>query len=236
MALHRPDPLSLAIGIAFAVIWSSAFTSSRIIVLEAPPLTALSVRFAISGAIGVCLALLLGGSFRLTPAQWRATILFGICQNCIYLGFNFVAMQWIQASLAAIIASSLPLIVALFNRILAGERLGIAGNTGLAAGFFGVGLIMGGRFTGGSSILGIGLCAAAAVALAVATLTIKTAFTRSNLLMVVGIQMLVGCAILAVPAAIFETPSVDWSWRFGALSPIRQFFRGSLPLGSGSPW
>ena len=225
---HRLDLLALFMGIAFAFIWSSAFSSSRIIVLEAPPMTALAVRFAISGAIGVGLALLLGGSFNLTRSQWRATILFGICQNVIYLGFNFIAMQWIEASLAAIIASSLPLIVAFLNRLLANERLGTLGTLGLAAGFVGVALVMGGRLSGGSSLAGILLCVVAAIALAVATLTIRSAFTRSNLLMVVGIQMLVGSAILSVPAVLLETPSVDWSWRFGAAFAYTIIFPGLL--------
>jgi probable blue pigment (indigoidine) exporter len=43
---------------------------------------------------------------RLTKAQWRAVLIFGICQNALYLGLNFVAMQTVEASLAAIIASS----------------------------------------------------------------------------------------------------------------------------------
>jgi probable blue pigment (indigoidine) exporter len=68
--------------------------------------------FSSRARIGVGLALALGQSWRLTPAQWRATVIFGICQNALYLGLNFVAMQTVEASLAAIIASTLPLLVA----------------------------------------------------------------------------------------------------------------------------
>src|SRR6056297_2977611 len=118
-------------GVAFAVMWSSAFTSARIIVAAAPPLTALSLRFLISGLIGVALALALGQSWRLTRGQWRATIIFGICQNALYLGLNFVAMQTIQASLAAIIASTMPLLVALAGWLAFRERVGILGIFGL---------------------------------------------------------------------------------------------------------
>ena len=64
-------------GVAFAAMWSSAFTSARMIVADAPPLTALALRFWMSGAIGVLLALALGQSWRLTRAQWRATVAFG---------------------------------------------------------------------------------------------------------------------------------------------------------------
>jgi probable blue pigment (indigoidine) exporter len=39
------DMRALAMGLMFATIWSSAFTSARIIVADASPLAALSVRF-----------------------------------------------------------------------------------------------------------------------------------------------------------------------------------------------
>jgi probable blue pigment (indigoidine) exporter len=92
-------------GLSSPSIWSSAFTSARIIVEAAPPLTALSLRFFLSGLLGIGIALALGQSFRLSRAQWRAVLIFGICQNALYLGLNFVAMQTVEASLAAIIAS-----------------------------------------------------------------------------------------------------------------------------------
>ncbi len=224
--MNRLDLLALGMGIAFAFIWSSAFSSARIIVEHAPPLTALAVRFAISGSIGVMLALLLGQSFRLDRSQWRATILFGICQNVIYLGLNFVAMQWIEASLAAIIASALPLVVALLNRLLAQERLGAIGYCGLAAGLAGVSLIMGSRISGGSSLPGIGFCLVGLMALAIATLAIRSTITRGNLLMVVGLQMLIGCVPLGLAAALIETPSLDWSGSFALAFAYTTIFPG----------
>jgi drug/metabolite transporter (DMT)-like permease len=99
------DIRAIMLGLAFAFIWSSAFTSARIIVEAAPPLWALALRYALSGGVGVLIAVFLGQSWRLSRTQWRAVVIFGICQNAIYLGFNFIAMQWVEASLAAIIAS-----------------------------------------------------------------------------------------------------------------------------------
>ena len=105
------DIRAILAGLAFALIWSSAFTSARIIVADAPPILSLSLRFLISGLIGIALARCLGQSWRLTAGQWRATIVFGLCQNALYLGLNFVAMQTVEASLASIIASTMPLAV-----------------------------------------------------------------------------------------------------------------------------
>ena len=106
------DIRAIAMGLTFALMWSSAFTSARIIVVDASPLFSLAVRFLISGLIGISIALAMGQTWRLTRGQWRATIIFGICQNALYLGLNFVAMQTVEAGLAAIIASSMPLLVA----------------------------------------------------------------------------------------------------------------------------
>jgi len=200
-------------GLAFALMWSSAFTSARMIVADAPPLTALAARFLVSGLIGVGIALALGQSFRLTRAQWRATIIFGVSQNALYLGLNFVAMQWVQASLAAIIASAMPLLVALLGWLFLGQRLRPLGVIGMAAGVAGVVLIMGARLSGGVDPLGVAMCLVAALALAAATLSVRGAASGGNVMMIVGLQMFVGAAILALAALLFEDFTVHWSPR-----------------------
>ncbi len=207
------DIKAILMGLAFAFMWSSAFTSARVIVEAAPPVSSLALRFLISGLLGVIIARMLGQSWRLTPAQWRATILFGICQNALYLGLNFVAMQTVEASLAAIIASTMPLLVGLSLWIVWGERIGPLGVMGLLAGVIGVAIIMGTRLQGGADMYGIALCVIGVIALAFATLAVRGATSGGNFLMVVGLQMLVGSAVLAVVGAATETIEVTWSWQ-----------------------
>ncbi|WP_372611463.1 DMT family transporter [Aquicoccus sp.] len=204
---------AILMGLAFALMWSSAFTSARVIVAYAPPMGSLALRFFISGLIGVAIALALGQTLRLTRAQWRATIIFGICQNALYLGLNFVAMQWIEAGLASIIASTMPLIVALLGRVFLGDALSPMAFFGLVIGFVGVGLIMGGRLDGGLDWTGVTLCIIGAIALAVATLSVRGASSGGNVMMIVGLQMFVGAAGLAVVSALTETMTVTWSWQ-----------------------
>jgi len=198
------DVKAIALGLAFAVMWSSAFASARIILMDAPPLWSLALRFAISGGLAVGVARILGQSWRLPPAQTRAVVIFGLCQNALYLGLFFVAMQKIEASLASIIASSMPLIVAGLGWGFRGERVAPLGIVGLVAGFAGVALIMGSRLQGGADVMSVGLCVIGATALAVATLSVRGASAGGNLLMVVGLQMLVGSAALAVVALLTE--------------------------------
>jgi probable blue pigment (indigoidine) exporter len=202
------DVRAIFAGLAFALIWSSAFTSARIIVADAPPMLALSLRFMISGLIGVGLARSMGQSWKLTPDQWKATIVFGICQNALYLGLNFVAMQSIEASLASIIASVMPLAVGFFGWLIFGERLSRLGILGLFVGAFGVALIMGVRLQSGADLFGIILCIIAVISLTIATMMMRGASSGGNLLMIVGLQMLVGSVLLAVPGFLFEQPTV----------------------------
>ena len=210
------DFRALFMGLAFALIWSSAFTSARIIVVDAPPLASLALRFLISGIIGVCIAVMMGQTGRLTRNQWRATFIFGVCQNALYLGLNFIAMQTIEASLASIIASTMPLMVAFAGWMVFRDRLPMIAIGGLAAGVIGVVIIMGARMNQGVDIYGIALCGVAAVALTIATLSMRGASSGGNLMMVIGLQMLVGSAVLAVTSAAIETIEVNLTWQLVA--------------------
>jgi len=208
------DIRAILMGLAFAFMWSSAFTSARMIVADAPPLTALAARFLLSGVVACGIALAMGQSWRLTRGQWRAVVIFGICQNALYLGLNFVAMQWVEASLAAIIASSMPLLVAALGWAVFGDKVRPLGIAGLVAGMAGVALIMGSRLSGGTDLAGVGLCLLGSLALTVATLSMRGATGGGgNVMMVVGLQMFVGSAALAVVAAATEPFVVNWSPR-----------------------
>ena len=173
----------------------------------------------------VAIARALGQSWRLDRAQWRATVVFGLMQNAAYLGLNFMAMQRVEASVAAIIASTLPLLVALAGWGLGRERLSRLGLAGLVAGFGGVVVIMGSRVGAGLDPLGIALCVLGAVALTVATLSVRGATSGGNLLMIVGLQMLVGAAVLALLSVAFEpwrlnpTPRLALAFAYTTLVP-----------------
>lgn len=202
------DLTALLMGLAFSLMWSSAFATGRIIVADASPLLVLALRFLISGAIAVAIAKARGQSWRLSQPVARSVVIFGLCQNALYLGLNFVALQWVEGSLASVIASSMPLLVAAIGFAM-GERLPKLGIAGLLAGFAGVALIMGSRITHGADPTGVALCVVGATALAFATRLVKSVSAGGNLLMVVGLQMLVGATLLAVAAMVLETPRLN---------------------------
>ena len=205
--LGRYDMLAILIGIAFALMWSSAFSVVKIALADAPPFLMLMLRFFVSGLVAVLIAWSLGQRLPSQGQQWKAIVLLGLCQNSLYLGLNFKAMTLVPAGLAAILASSVPLIVALFCRLFLKERLGWVGYTSLAFGFVGVLVVMGSRVAGGESGLGILLCLLGAVAMASATLIVRNTDLGSGLLMIVGLQMLVGSISLAPVVMLLEDPA-----------------------------
>ncbi|PIE16074.1 MAG: EamA family transporter [Rhodobacterales bacterium] len=164
------DIRALIMGISFALIWASAFTSARIIVMDASPMAALV-----------------------------------ICQNALYLGLNFVAMQTVEASLATIVASTMPLVAAFSGWLVFRDHLSGQAIAGLVVGLIGVVVIMGARLSQGVDLYGLTLCVLSVLALTIATLSMRGASGGGNLMMVVGLQMLVGAAVLAVVAALTET-------------------------------
>jgi drug/metabolite transporter (DMT)-like permease len=205
------DMRALLLGLVFATAWSSAFTSARIVVADAPPLLALALRFMISGVLALAIGWFFGQRIRFSRAQWVGIVVFGLCQNALYLGLNFEAMRTVEASTAAVIASMLPLVVAALGRIFLGERLPALAVAGLAAGAVGVMVIMQARLGRGADVQGLVLCGLGVLALAVATLAVRGASDGGNLWMVVGMQMLVGSAALLPASALVETWAVNWT-------------------------
>ena len=214
MGMNKPLSIrwvEVIMGVCFALMWSSAFTSARIIVQNAPPLTISSLRFFIAGFIAVSIAFYLGQSFNLTLRQWRATTIFGVCQNALYLGLFFVGMQWIEASLATVLASVLPLLVGMCDHFIFKKKLRPLGVFGLIIGFTGVCLILEDRISNNVDIRGLTACFIGVCALTFATLSVREASSGGNIIMVIGIQMLIGGFVLAVTSLMFEEWKIDWS-------------------------
>ncbi len=211
--MNKIDGKAILMGLAFGIMWASAFTSARVIVQYAPPLHALALRFLVSGVIGLTIALWLRQSWHLTRRQWVAVVVFGVAQNGLYLGLNFIAMQTVEASLASIIASTMPLLAAFAGWAIYKETIRPLGIAGLAAGVLGVALIMGARLQGDVDLYGVGLCAISVVSLTVATMAVRGASSGGNFLMVVSLQMFVGSIVLWGPALAFEAWFVTWSWQ-----------------------
>ena len=221
------NPNHLLSGLVFALIWSSAFTSAKIAMFYAPPFLLLSIRFLIAGLVGVFIAKIIGQTLIFSKKDWSSIIIFGLCQNTIYLGLNFMAMKWIDASMAVVIASLLPLAVAFLSWIFVKDTINLKGFFGLILGAIGVIILMKNKVPQENEILGIILCFGALVSLATATIRLKHS-SNENILMMVGIQMLVGSVTLFPISLLFETWIIEWTWGLILSFLYTTFFPGLL--------
>jgi len=220
---------SVIMGLGFVILWSSAFTSAKIIVQYSPPLLILSVRFFITGGLGLLLANLFFEKISLTKKEWYSLVAFGLCQNTVYLGCNFIAMGSIDAFLAVIIASMLPILVAIFSWATKLEKIGFMGIVGMLFGVSGCFIILNDKVMVHSNLFGIVLCLIGATALAVATLLVKNTISKKNqILRIVSIQMLVGGLPLIFLSLIFEAWEITFSTSFTIAFFYTCFFPGLL--------
>jgi drug/metabolite transporter (DMT)-like permease len=146
--LSPTNPLPWLITL-FCLIWSSVFAVARLGLAHCPPLTLLSIRFALAALVALALALAL----RERLPRGRALLmlaLIGIVNHALYLGLSYVGMRHVPAGLTAIIVSANPVLTALLAALVLDERLNGRKLAGLALGVVGVGFILRHRIVAGT--------------------------------------------------------------------------------------
>ena len=205
----------ILLGVGFAFIWASAFPSAKIAVQYWPPFLFLFFRFLLAGLFSILLGAYLGQRFKFDRRSLLLIVVFGLVQNGLYLGLIFLALTKIDANVSVIIASILPLTVAFFSWILFKAKMSLVGLCGLIVGLFGVLLIMLQRVEREYEMLGITLCLLGLLATTFSTLIItKININKSNILIVVGLQMLAGSIFLLPLSYFFEVWTVSFSITF----------------------
>ncbi len=142
MVMTRKDWLMLTL---LSVLWGGSFLFNGIIVGHVPALSAAWLRVTIGAAI---LALVLAGSgipFPRGLRVWRPLAVMGLLNNAVPFTLFVLAQGEISAGLASILNATTPLFTLLVAHLATGDdRLSAARITGLACGFLGVVVMLGG--------------------------------------------------------------------------------------------
>ena len=230
-ALSTPAPalpasdspgISLLPIAAFCFLWSSAFAAAKIAVRDCPPLTLLTIRFLIAGALmlGVAAA---SGRWKLPSGRdLAALVLLGALNNALYLGLSWSGMTTVSSAFTAVLISTNPLLIGVLAGPLLGERLSWRKLLGLCLGLAGVALVLRSRLTGMQEDLhGTLLVTGGLIALVAGTLLYKMLKPTSGLWTSTGIQSLSGAAALLPFALATEslgdarlTSSLIWSMAY----------------------
>ncbi len=189
----RRRPAVWAALAAVYLIWGSTYLGIELAMRTMPPLLMLSLRFLVAGSL---LWLLVGRGQRPTFRQWRAAIVVGGALLLFGNGGVAIAQQTIDTGTVALIVGSVPLWLALLDRVFLGQRLAPAAVAGLVVGFGGVALLAGGA--GGGSLGGAIFVLVGSLAWAAGSLYARRADLPERPLAGASLQMLAGGVLLGL--------------------------------------
>jgi drug/metabolite transporter (DMT)-like permease len=140
----RPHYLPLALSyLAVYVIWGSTYFFIRMAVETISPYLIVGVRFSLGGL--VLLAAALAGGRLKEGLDWRRILSACLLGALLLFGANglvTVAEQTVDSYLVALLLASVPLAVALFDRVLFGRRISALRLGGVLLGVAGVGVLL----------------------------------------------------------------------------------------------
>ncbi|MBB3898258.1 DMT family transporter [Roseococcus suduntuyensis] len=198
-----------------ALCWGSNWPLLKLLLAEMPPLGARAYAGFIAAALVGVIALARGESLAVPREQWGRVWLFALLNVTAWMGFASMALLWLAAGEAAIIAYTMPVWAALLAWLILGEPLGWAKVAALALGTLGVALL----FTpqevaiGPDKVLGGVMLLAAALLFALGAVIAKRKPLALPPLSAVTWQLGLGSLPLFVISSLWE--EVDWA----ALSP-----------------
>ncbi|MBI2241119.1 MAG: DMT family transporter [Magnetospirillum gryphiswaldense] len=188
----------------FCLIWSSVFAVARMGLAHAPPLTLLSVRFAIAALVTLVLAVALRERLP-SGRQMLGLAIIGVANHAVYLGLSYLGMRHVPAGLTAIIVSANPVLTACLAALLLDERLNARKVLGLGLGVVGVVFILRHRIVAGTDDWGDMLWPLGAlVALSGGAILFKRLGITGGGFGGLSVQLAAASAFLAGPAWVLE--------------------------------
>lgn len=109
--------------VALCLIWGSTWLGIRILVRDVPPLEAAAIRFLIAGVILLGVAWVQKRKGPRGPRAWNGIVVLSITIMAIPYGLLFWAEQYVTSSMAALLFSAMPLIVALLTPVMMGRKV-----------------------------------------------------------------------------------------------------------------
>jgi drug/metabolite transporter (DMT)-like permease len=125
------------------VVWGSTYFFIKRSVATIPPFAVLAIRWTVGGVLLLTVAALTGRLRRLPSLrEIAASVALGLIWLLISNGLITAAERRVDSYIAALLASSSPIVVALFDRVLLRQRLTLVRVLGVVLGFGGVALLL----------------------------------------------------------------------------------------------
>jgi drug/metabolite transporter (DMT)-like permease len=192
----------LALGVVY-VVWGSTYLGIDLGIRTIPPFLMAAVRFLIAGGLLYAWAIRRGdrAGDRPTARHWLSAVLCAVPMLVIGNASVGWAEQTLETGTASLIIASVPLWLALLDRVFMGQRLAPAAIAGLAVGFGGVAVLVGPSGGVGDRFAAITLLFTA-LAWAAGSIYARRASLPSRPLVGAAMQMLAAGVILVPVGAV----------------------------------
>ena len=206
----------------FVVLWSTGFIAAKYSMENADPFVFLCLRMSITALILVPILYLVKAPMPRGFWHHRHDMVTGALLHCCYLGFLFWPIKnGVPSGIVAIIIGIQPILTMALASLYIGESLGFRKATGLLVGFFGVVVVIIGKFgidlalNGGLNWFDLGLCIISLLAMSVGVFYQKK-FCHQSQLMTGTMMQYVGASLAtALFAFLFgESWQIDWTSTF----------------------
>jgi drug/metabolite transporter (DMT)-like permease len=200
----RPDARIWLALITVYVVWGSTFIALAIAVRDLPPLLSMALRHVVAGAALLAFALPRRGE-ESDPIGWpqiRAGLVFGGFLFLLGHGGLAWAQQTVPAGVAALLVGSIPIWMALLDRVVFGRRLLGSAYVGFVLGFVGLAFLVDPFGEGSVDRVGAVVIVLAALAWAAGSLYSRGASLPKRPLVSAGLASLCGGALLLTGSVV----------------------------------
>jgi drug/metabolite transporter (DMT)-like permease len=228
-AAMRITPAGLMFLAITSVGWGFNWPVTKYLLSELPPLTLRGTTGVIGAGLLVLLSLARGQSLKVAPEMWPRLILAGLLNVTAWMVLMGLALLWLPASEAALIAYTMPVWASIFAWPVLGERPTLLRSIALVMAFAGLAAIMGGNGLSASAakLPGILMALLGAIGFAVGTVLAKKAPLKLPPIPAAAWQIGLGCLPVAAAGLLIETTHVSaitqTGWVLLVYSVVGQF-------------
>ena len=212
----------------FILLWSSAFITTKPIIDNSDPFSALSFRFAIVAFGFFLYSVYSNQKILVSKKNFFESFFSGVLFHGFYLGGVFYSISiGMPTSIAALIVTLQPVLTNALSGPILNEKVSVKQWLGVLLGFVGAGLVLG--FDVGSKIPTAGLVATVIALLAITFSTLWQKKLSNNLPLSINNmnQALGGCLFHLLIIVLFIEPYIDFSKTF-ILAMSHQIFMVSF--------
>ncbi len=206
-ARARIAPAGLMFLAITSVGWGFNWPVTKYLLSELPPLTMRGTTGVIGALLLALLAMLRGQSLRVPRQCWPRLMLAAFLNVACWMSLMGLALLWLPASEAALIAYTMPVWASLLAWPILGERPNLLRVVSLLMAFAGLAAIMGGNGVAASlsKLPGIAMALGGAIGFAIGTVLAKKLPLPLPPLTAAAWQIGVGCLPVALVGLCVET-------------------------------